>query len=176
MKKKFYFLTVTFLLLGLFGCATAQAQDIGIKGLILGMDEAEFTKKFNEKVYSDGSAGVFNLTIAGTVGKGYISLKFDRNGKLGRLIFIFYPREFDLLKEVLNSKYKMTCETSVVSNAMGHQFDQEKCYFSNAKGDNLALTKLFKLDTSTLVLYSKALLKQMESEQNEKIKKGKEDI
>ena len=161
--------------------ATAQAQTIGVKGLDLGMDKEAFTSTFNEKVYDDGSAGVgdFNnkFSIAGTEGKyGNVDLTFTKEGKLGNLLFFFYPVNFDQIKEALATKYKLNCKRSVVSNALRQQFDQEVCVFNNPQGDNLTLTKRLDRDTGTLTMSSKALGIQRQAEKQAKINGAKKDI
>jgi hypothetical protein len=156
--------------------ATAQAGEIGIKDLVLGMDKSQYSGK----VYDDGSAGSpvsGNYSVAGTKGKyGSVDLKFDKNGKLGSYLFFFYPHEFDQIKAGLASKYQLKCKTGSVSNALQQQFDQEVCTITNEKNDNLILTKRLNRDTGTLSMTSGALLKQQQAEQQAKINGAKKDI
>jgi hypothetical protein len=161
--------------------ATAQAQTIGVKGLDLGMDKEAFTSTFNKKVYDDGSAGVgeYNnkFSIAGTEGKfGSVNLTFTKEGKLGDLLFFFYPAYFDQIKEALATKYKLNCKGSVVSNALRQQFDQEVCVFNNPQGDNLTLTKRLDRDTGTLTMTSKAMGQQRQAEKKTTVNNAKKDI
>ena len=155
---------------------TAQAGDIGIKNLVLGMDKS----RFSGKVYDDGSAGWDSnekYSVAGTTGKyGSVDLKFDKSGKLGSYLFFFYPHEFDQIKAGLSSKYQLKCKTGAVSIALRQQFDQEVCIVSNKKNDNLILTKRLDRDTGTLTMTSGALLKQLQSEQQAKLNGAKKDI
>jgi hypothetical protein len=160
---------------------TAQAQTIGVKGLDLGMDKEAFTATFNKEVHGDGSAGVgeYNnkFSIAGTEGKfGNVSLTFTKEGKLGDVLFFFYPVNFDQIKEALATKYKLNCKRSVVSNALRQQFDQEVCVFNNPQGDNLTLTKRLDRDTGTLTMTSKALGIQRQNEKKTAINNAKKDI
>ena len=150
--------------------------EIGIKDLVLGMDKSQYSGE----VYDDGSAGsILNgkYSVAGTTGTfGSVQLTFDKNGKLGGYLFFFYPHEFDQIKAGLASKYQLKCKTSVVSNALRQQFDQEVCIVTNEKNDNLILTKRLDRDTGTLEMNSGALLKQRQSEKQAKLNGAKKDI
>jgi hypothetical protein len=163
---------------GMLGFTTlsTQAADIGVKDLVLGMDKSQY----KGKVYEDGSAGTEfgeKYSVAGTTGKyGSVSLTFDQNGKLGGYLFFFYPHEFDQIKAGLSSKYQLKCKTSVVSNALRQQFDQEICVVINEKNDNLILTKRLDRDTGTLQMNSGALIKQMQKEKQAKLNNAKRDI
>ena len=161
--------------------ATVQAQTIGVKGLDLGMDKEAFTATFNKKVYEDGSAGVgeYNnkFSIAGTEGKfGSVNLNFTEEGKLGYLLFFFYPHEFDQIKGALETKYKLKCKATVVQNALRQNFNQEECVFVNPQGDNLVLTKRLDRDTGTLTMTSAASIKQKNAKDKAKINNAKKDI
>lgn len=160
---------------------TAQAQTVGVKGLDLGMDKEAFTATFNKKVFNDGSSGVgdYNnkFSIAGTTGKfGRVDLTFTKEGKLGDMLFFFYPANFDQIKEALSTKYKLNCKTGAVSNALRQQFDQEVCVFNNEQGDNLTLTKRLDRDTGTLTMTSKAMRQQRQAEKKTTVNNAKKDI
>ncbi len=157
----------------------AQAQEISVKGLTLGMSAEEFTAKFGKKVYDDGSAGVTdyntNFSIAG-VERANPNLRFDKNKRLGEIMFFFKPHEFHQVKAAFASKYQLKCQTSTVQNALRQSFDQEECSFVNQAGDSIFIQKRFQRDDGYAVMLSRAIKDQRQAEASSSYNKARKDI
>ncbi len=169
----------SFFIIPMLMIGIAQAQEIGVKGLNLGMSAESFTSKFNNQVYDDGSAGIRDekFTVAGEqVLYDSITLSFDNNRKLGHIMFFIYPHQFDKIKAGFSSKYSMRCTTSIVGNAVGQKFDQEKCIYNNQNGDTLIITKRIDRDTGIVEMISKAWQNQEKDKNTARLKKAKNDM
>lgn len=142
-------------------CTSVCAQEaIVIKGLYMGMPQADFNREF--------PSGVDEMTVAGVRPKGRTGVMF-RDRKLSFFTFPFDPSQYAQVKEAVVSKYPdLRCSTSVVQTRMGVKHDQEECVLRE-----LTLSRYSdSVTTGTLTMVSKELEQQIEGEK----KKGKSDI
>ncbi|MHB1351067.1 MAG: hypothetical protein ACYCYR_14520 [Desulfobulbaceae bacterium] len=139
MKLKVFILIVTITIIPTF----ASAQTIELKGLKIGMHRAEVEKKY--PTWADFTiAGVKTDSDHGPMVEYY-------EDKLDCFIFSFDSDNFNSVKEAVNHKYPdISCENSIVNNAMGANFEQISCELKYNES-SLYLTRFGNDVTSSLL-------------------------
>jgi hypothetical protein len=146
-------------------CGNANSQKIEIKGLRLGMTNAEVEAKV-------GPLPLTNFTVAGASSKYTDASPEFYEGKLDSFSFYFNAEQFDDVLGAVKSKYPaLRCVKSKVANAMGASFTQVNCQLRDTKGA-LHLTRFVNdISTSSLTLTSdrriKEWVKEEKSRQND---------
>jgi len=103
----------------LLAASAAQAQDIDIKGLKLGMSRAEVAAVMPDPL---------RFTIAGVRPRYDPTTRYDASGKLDTFQWMFTPNNYEAVRDAFRAKYPdLKCTQSVVQNGFGATFPQESC-------------------------------------------------
>jgi hypothetical protein len=149
-----------------FSCGAAWAQTIEIKGLSVGMSQADFEQKF-------GPSPLRDFTIADVPSKYKKVDFFFREERLDSFNFYFAEDDFEHLLDALRAKYpKLRCQQSPVTNLFGARLAQVECGIKDKLG-GLSLTRFVNdVNTSGLTLYSNELVQELK----QKKKKPNRDL
>ncbi len=145
--------------------ALANAQELEIKGLRIGMPEAEIIAKH-------GSIKLDDMTIAGAIPLKAPRVRL-RDGKLDELVYYFDPEDFaDVVAAVKGKFPKTKCRSSSYTTGVGNQLTGMSCRIDVRDGTLLLTQYAGRIDTSTLHMLSRELGKEI----SEWAKKQKSDI
>lgn len=109
----------------------SHAGEIKIKDLEIGAPIETYRFISDCRPQKNGDVNCLTTAPSTTVGGEWIRdllVIFDNGNTIGSIYFEFDPQSFDMMKKAILLKYKkIRCTQSVISNAMGAKFANEKC-------------------------------------------------
>lgn len=150
----------------------AEALEIDIKGIRLGLTEAELIDQFGA-TQELGGFRVRHFTVGGASSRNSgLELILD-DGKLGEAYLIFYSSSFDSVLTAVRSKYpSLRCTNGIVRTGYGVTHQQTECSLKDRRGVLLLTRFLSDIDTSFLTLQSHERVKAL----MEHVKRREKDI
>ncbi|MEJ7929879.1 hypothetical protein WG922_07835 [Ramlibacter sp. AN1015] len=147
---------------GLFACSfAASAQTIEIKGIYLGMPEADF-KQLHPNLNG--------FTVAGIQSKYSTPYVYFKDGVLDSFSFYFTANGYDDVRAALLTKYssQFQCEEEIVSTRAGASFKQERCRSDSPAGSVTLSRFVSDISTSSLSMMSRRLIDELKEKQKAK--------
>ena len=146
MKK---LMIMTAMMIGL--SLSAHADKIEIKGYKTGVEWTDPINSFNHWSRTGPYGDKIDLTVAGhSVEYLRISPDIDKQ-RVAMIYFDLDSYAYDDVKKAIQTKYRLTCDTSTGQNLAGASFKNEKCWYSS-NGDTMYI-KRYAGDIRTMRLF-----------------------
>ena len=158
------------IIIALLFTTSAHADKIEIKGYKTGGEWTDPINSFNHWSRTGPYGDKIDLTIAGH-DVDYLRITPDINKKrVAKIYFDLDSDAYDDVKRAIQTKYRLTCDTSTGQNLAGATFGNEECWYSS-NGDTMNIEKYAgNIRTMRLFIYNDSDLNEIH-----KAKQAKKD-